>query len=81
VEPGEGVVLTVVSGEPEADIVSGLLRSAGIDCAYRDTEAIDSSLEEFAAAGPREVLVRASDLDAARELLADSRSDAGEGVG
>lgn len=73
-EPGEGVgvVLTVVSGEPEADIVCGLLRSAGIDCAYRDTEAIDSSLEEFTAAGPREILVRASDLDAARELLAAS---------
>ena len=71
-EPGEAVVLTVVSGGPEADVVCGLLRSAGIDCAYRDTEAIDSSLEEFTAAGPREILVRASDLDVARELLAAS---------
>jgi hypothetical protein len=70
--PDEGVVLTVVSGEPEADIVCGLLRSAGIDCAFRDTEAIDSSLEEFTAAGPREILVRASDMDAARELIAGS---------
>jgi hypothetical protein len=70
--PDEGVVLTVVSGEPEADVVCGLLRSAGIDCAYRDTEAIDSSLEEFTAAGPREILVRASNLDAARELIAGS---------
>ena len=71
-EPDEGVVLTVVSGGPEADVVCGLLRSAGIDCAYRDTEAIDSSLEEFTAAGPREILVRASDVDAARELQAGS---------
>ena len=71
-EPDEGVVLTVVSGGPEADVVCGLLRSAGIDCAYRDTEAIDSSLEEFTAAGSREILVRASDLDAARELIAGS---------
>ncbi len=71
-EPAEGVVLTVVSGAPEADVVCGLLRSAGIDCAYRDTEAIDSSLEEFTAAGPREILVRASDLEAARELIAGS---------
>jgi hypothetical protein len=71
-EPDEGVVLTVVSGGPEADVVCGLLRSAGIECASRDTEAIDSSLEEFTAAGPREILVRASDLDAARELLAGS---------
>jgi hypothetical protein len=69
-EPDEGVVLTVVADGPEADVVCGLLRSAGIDCAYRDTEAIESSLEEFTAAGPREILVRASDLDAARELLA-----------
>jgi hypothetical protein len=71
-EPGEGVVLTVVSGEPEADIVCGLLRSAGIDCAYRDTEAIDSPLEDFTAAGPREILVRESDAAAARALLEDS---------
>jgi hypothetical protein len=71
-EPEEGVVVTVVSDEPEAEVVCGLLRTAGIDCAYRDTEAIDSSLEEFIAAGPREILVRESDLDAARELLAGS---------
>jgi hypothetical protein len=71
-EPGEGVVLTVVSGEPEAEILCGLLRSADIDCAYRDTEAIDSPLEDFTAAGPREILVRESDLEAARELLADT---------
>jgi hypothetical protein len=68
-EPGEGVVLTVVSGEPEAEVVCGLLRSAGIDCAYRDTEAIDSPLEDFTAAGPREILVRESDAAAARALL------------
>jgi hypothetical protein len=68
-EPAEGVVVKVVSGEPEAEVVCGLLRSAGIDCAYRDTEAIDSSLEDFTAAGPREILVRAADLAAARELL------------
>jgi Putative prokaryotic signal transducing protein len=69
-EPDEGVVLTVVSDEPEADIVCGLLRSAGIDCAYRDTEAIDSPIEDFIAAGPREILVREADLDTARELIA-----------
>jgi hypothetical protein len=71
-EPDEGVVLTVVSGEQEADIVCGLLQSNGIDCAYRDTEAIDSPFEDFIAAGAREILVRESDLKAARELLPDS---------
>jgi Putative prokaryotic signal transducing protein len=71
-EPGEGVVLTVVSGEPEAQIVCGLLESNGIACAYRDTEAIDSPLEDFTAAGPREILVREADLGTARELIADA---------
>ena len=71
-EPGDGVVLTVVSDGPEADVVCGLLRSAGIDCTYRDTEAIDSPLEDFTAAGPREILVPESDLQAAKTLLADS---------
>ena len=72
-EQGEGVVLTVVSGPPEADIVCGLLRSAGIDCGYRDTEAIDSQLEDFIESGPVEVLVPAEELEAAREVLAASQ--------
>ncbi len=70
-EPGDGVVLTVVSGEPEAELLCGLLRSAGIDCAYRDTEAIDSPIEDFIEAGPREILVQPADLDAARAVLDD----------
>jgi hypothetical protein len=71
-EPGEGVVLTVVASEGEADIVCGLLRTAGIACDYRDTDAIDSSLEEFTPAGPREIIVHEEDLDTARELIAES---------
>jgi len=63
-------VLRVVSGESEAEVVCGLLRTAGIECAYRDTEAIDSPLEDFIAAGSREILVHAADLEAAQELLA-----------
>ena len=73
-ESEEQVVVTVVASGTEADIVCGLLRSAGIECGYRDTEAIDLSLEEFTAAGPREILVHPSDLDAARELLAENSS-------
>jgi hypothetical protein len=70
VESGDPVVLKVVSGESEAEVVCGLLRSEGIECAYRDTEAIDSPLEDFIAAGSREILVRESDLQTAQELLA-----------
>ena len=69
----DAVVLQVVSGESEAQIVCGLLRSSGIDCAYRDTEAIESSLEDFMAAGSQEILVQAADLEAAKELLAAQR--------
>jgi hypothetical protein len=71
VEPGEGVVLTVVADEGEADIVCGLLETAGIDCAYRDSEAIDSPLEDFTAAGPREILVHEADLEVAQALIAE----------
>ena len=67
--PDEGVVVRVVSGETEAEIALGLLRSAGIEATYRDTEEIDSTLEDFTAAGPREILVRESDLEDAKELL------------
>jgi hypothetical protein len=67
-----GVVVMVVSSESEADVVCGLLRANGIECAYRDTEAIDSTIEDFIAAGPREIIVRDADLDAARDLLAQS---------
>jgi hypothetical protein len=67
--PGEGVVLTVVSGEPEAQILCGLLETNGIDCTYRDTEAIDDAYEDYIESGPREILVREADLEAARQLL------------
>ena len=73
VEAEAPVVLTVVSGESEAEVVCGLLRSAGIECAYRDTQAIETSLEDFMPAGAREILVRDSDLEAAKELLADAQ--------
>ena len=73
-DPDEAVVLTVVSSEGEADIVRGLLETAGIESAYRDTEAIESPIEDFTAAGPREILVREADLKAAREAIAGSTS-------
>jgi hypothetical protein len=72
VETDAPVVVKVVSGESEAQVVCGLLRSAGIECAYRDTEAIDSPLEDFMAAGSREILVHRADLETAKELLADA---------
>ena len=63
------VVVKVVSSQSEAEVVCGLLRSAGIECAHRDTDAIDSPLEDFIASGAQEILVHESDLEAAKELL------------
>ena len=68
-EADDSVVVKVVSGESEAQVVCGLLRSEGIECAYRDTEAIDSPLEDFIAAGSREILVHAADLGKLRRRL------------
>jgi putative signal transducing protein len=70
----EGVRLTTVSGEMEAETVCGLLRSAGIECGHRVTEETDSLLEGIASDGPREILVQESDLEAAGALLADAQA-------
>ena len=67
------VVLKVVADEPEAELVCGLLRSADIECAYRPTDAIDSPLEDFTAAGGQEILVHATDLEAARVLVTEDQ--------
>lgn len=69
----EGVRLTTVSGEMEAEAICGLLRSAGIASGHRVTQEIDSALEGIASDGPREILVQQSDLEAARALLSDAQ--------
>jgi hypothetical protein len=70
VDAADATVVKVVSGTAEAEVVCGLLRSNGIECAHRDTDEIDSPLEDFIAAGSQEILVHPSDLEAAKELLA-----------
>jgi hypothetical protein len=72
VEADESVVLTVVPSETEAELLCGLLQANGIECGYRETDAIDSPIEDFIPAGPQEVLVRKDDLEAARALLPES---------
>jgi hypothetical protein len=66
------VAVATVSGEVEAEIVCGLLRSAGIECGHRVTEAIDSPLHGLSPDGPREIIVHADDAEAAREIVADT---------
>jgi hypothetical protein len=71
-DANDTVVVKVVGSGPEADIVCGLLRSAGLECSYRDTDAIDSVLEDFTPSGPREILVLKSDLETAKAVLAEA---------
>ena len=71
-DPDETVVLTVVPTAPEAEVLCGLLRANGIECDYRETDAIDSPIEDFIPAGPREILVYEEDLETARALLPET---------
>ena len=64
------VVVATASSEPEAEMVCELLRSNDIECGHRETEAIDSTVENFLPAGPQEILVREADLAAAESVLA-----------
>ena len=69
----DGVVVSTVADEVEADLVCGLLRSAGIACGHRVTEATDSALDGFTSDGPREILVHESELEAAQTVLAEAQ--------
>jgi hypothetical protein len=65
----ELVVVDVVRGEPEAELLCSFLRDAGIECTHRLTNVGAGAFEGLPAGGPREVVVRTEDAAAARELL------------
>jgi hypothetical protein len=62
------VVLDVVATEQEAEVICGLLRSVGLACLTRQTNVGAGASDGMPGAGPYEVVVRAEDLEAAREL-------------
>jgi Putative prokaryotic signal transducing protein len=69
------VVLEVVGSEPEADVICALLRSEGIPCIVQRTNFAVGMADGFpGAAGPREIVVHAENLEAARALLERQRS-------
>jgi hypothetical protein len=71
----EPVRATTALGEPEAEAYCMLLRSNGIECAYRPTQEEDSPFEGFGPGGMLEILVHPSDLEAARALLEPGDDD------
>jgi hypothetical protein len=68
----ELVRLTIAPNEPAAEEIRSLLRTEGIESMQRKTDyavgMTDASTSGF---GPREILVRADDLDQARGLIDD----------
>ena len=69
----------VVATEQEAEILCGLLRSADISCTTRQTNLGAGASDGLSTVGPYEVIVRADQLDAAREVLGRNDSASRDG--
>jgi Putative prokaryotic signal transducing protein len=65
--PTELVKVACAGDEAEAELLQGLLRLSDVESVVRRAPGFD--VPEFLAAGPREVLVAASDVPAARDVL------------
>jgi hypothetical protein len=63
------VPVEVVGTESEAELLSGLLRTAGIDSMHRVTDRGAGAFDGMSVGGPHEILVRPEDVAAAREVL------------
>jgi hypothetical protein len=70
----ELVKVAYARDEPEAELIQGLLRNVSVGSVVRRARGFD--VPEFLSAGPRDVLVAASDVSIAREVLLEV--DAGE---
>ena len=67
---GELVRVKVARQQPEAEFIQSLLLEEGIPSTLRRTRGFD--VPEMLAAGPRDVLVPASGVDAARDVLLEA---------
>ena len=66
---GELAVLDVVATEQEAELIRGLLLTLEIACTYRQTNYGAGGSDGLPVGGPWEVVVRAQDLDEARDVI------------
>jgi hypothetical protein len=77
VRPGyaEGPLVRVAFArhQAEAEMIAALLLEEGIPSLVRRSGGFD--VPDFLAAGPRDILVASSGVDAAREILGDRRGD------
>jgi hypothetical protein len=67
---GELATVTIVPTETEAELVVALLRTAGIEAVYRQTNAGAGAADAMPQVGAQEVLVEPGELARARETLA-----------
>lgn len=65
------VRLTVVANEVEAEVILSLLRTEGIESTQQMTNYGAGGIDAVGSGGPREILVRAEDLERATELIAE----------
>ena len=68
------LVLQTVPTPMEAAVICGLLREAGIDSYDRATDFAAGAADGLTVIGPRDIVVRREDADAARAALADQGS-------
>jgi hypothetical protein len=61
--------LIVVRDGMEAETICGLLRTEGIACDHRQTDAGAGAGDAVGDSGPREILVAQDDLENARQLV------------
>jgi len=66
----ELATVTVVRNETEAEMVSALLRTAGVRSFHRQTNAGAGFGDGMPQTGAHEIIVEAGDLERAREALA-----------
>jgi len=66
------VPLTIASNEAEAEIIRGLLETAGIPSMHRPTNFGAGATDGFTPSGAREVLVNPEQLEDAKIVLEDA---------
>ena len=66
---GDLVVVETVSSEQEAKLISSILEGEGIESYDRPTNQAVGAGDGLAFGGSREVVVRAEDAEAAREVI------------
>ena len=69
---GDLVKVATASNQPEAEFIQGLLLNERVPSVLRRTRGFD--VPDFLAAGPRDVLVPASSVEVARDVLSPRSS-------